>query len=444
MARVSLGLGGHCSVCGKVPSLGFLYECRQDCDFGSPYLGVLPDRLYGSPDFKSPLRAELEEIGLSESVIAAAEKGDYTTAQLEHLKNLKLKLNQDVANIAEACKTTYTVNKFADTDGASISAFTQESFQCDFRACHTCRPFFLLRAYTSFDAVFADELKPITPDETAALPTKSANIIRGIEFRPPSRSLPPLPSYPPSPVFSYTIHECCGMPHDRAPSESSDALTFRTTQSDVDDINSARRHHRRFYSLGHRSSVELARDISRLPLFSRQGLKMAFQGIFRSSRSSSSSGSNITLPMPRTGTIRQREDETPVGEFDMSALRRVQRHQELNELRYARYHHARYRAACDERTHRHMSDTQLRTRNDSDHGIESRSSSEFTVYSCPSAGDEVEVEGGVALTEEAVEMHTPDILTQPLPPRDSAPSIKDEPVGVEKDDMAVESIMAQV
>jgi hypothetical protein len=64
------------------------------------------------------------------------------------------------------------------------------------------------------------------------------------------------------------------------------------------------------------------------------------------------------------------------------------------------------------------------------------SDSDFTVYSCASDGSEVEVEGGVALTEEAVETHIPDILTVDLV---NVPDAK--VLNVEEES---ESIMAQV
>jgi hypothetical protein len=62
--------------------------------------------------------------------------------------------------------------------------------------------------------------------------------------------------------------------------------------------------------------------------------------------------------------------------------------------------------------------------------------SNFTVYSFASEGSEVEVKGGVALTEEAVETHIPDILTADLV---KMPDTK--VVGFEEE---VGSIMAQV
>ena len=63
--------------------------------------------------------------------------------------------------------------------------------------------------------------------------------------------------------------------------------------------------------------------------------------------------------------------------------------------------------------------------------VDGDSESDCTVYSCVSEGSEVEVDGGVALTEEAVQTHIPDILTI------SAEKILD----IED---AEESIMAQV
>jgi hypothetical protein len=111
-----------------------------------------------------------------------------------------------------------------------------------------------------------------------------------------------------------------------------------TTQSDLEEIKAQHGPRRRFYSMGHRSSGDIARDLSKLPqLLTGQGLRTALQGIFRTSRESSSSGSNITLPVPRTGTVRNSKDVQPVGEFDMGALRRVRRQRERNQIRTGTY-----------------------------------------------------------------------------------------------------------
>jgi hypothetical protein len=185
--------------------------------------------------------------------------------------------------------------------------------------------------------------------------------------------------------------------------------TYKTTQSEIDTLNTTRRHRRRFYRMGQRSSGELGRDLSRqMPLFSRQGLMEAFKGVFRvAARDSSSSGSNITLPLPHTAAARDAGDLAAMGEFDMGALRRVKRQKDRFDLRQDHENGAR---AFEHK----IPNSVLSRQSSGTSDCESNSSgSMISVYSCVSEGSEVEVEGGVALTEEAVETHTPDIISDP-------------------------------
>ena len=171
---------------------------------------------------------------------------------------------------------------------------------------------------------------------------------------------------------------------------------------------------RRFYNLGHRSSQDIARDLTNLPnLLTKQGLKSAIQGIFRPSRESSSSGSNITLPLPRTGTARDLHDSDAHREFDVGTLRRVRRQKEMNDLRNGTYvgGFEGLGSALRPKTPQETAEVNGAPADDEDDG---ETDSNFTVYSFASEGSEVEVEGGVALTEEAVETHIPDILTADL------------------------------
>jgi hypothetical protein len=228
------------------------------------------------------------------------------------------------------------------------------------------------------------------------LPIKSAQIMRNIGLTQAPTGISP--STLPTSTDSF--------PDDSSAQSRASVLTFKTTQSDVDNLDTSRRHRRRFYKMGHRSSGSISRDLSRLPHFTR-GLKSAFQGIFRPSRESSSSGSNITLPMARTSVARSLGDVPSVGEFDMGALRRVRRQKERNDLKTGTCTSG-IESVCE---------SSHQTRNvlpsdDEEHEISSSSS--FSVYSCGSEGSEVEVNGGVALTEEAVETHIPDIVNHPL------------------------------
>lgn len=258
----------------------------------------------------------------------------------------------------------------------------------------------------SFDAVFKDEVLPFQPAEANFLPVKSAHIIRNISCCPTPAPLR-ITNEQNTPS---TILMSSGPSHETpsTPSQSS-MYTYKTTRSEIDTLSATRHHRRRFYKMGHRSSGELGRDLSRqMPLFFRQGLKEAFKGIFRATaRDSSSSGSNITLPMPHTAAARDAGDVAAIREFDMDALRRVKRQKDRFDLRQDHKNDARA-------SEHDNSDLVLRRRISSCGDGESDSSgSTISVYSCLSEGSEVEVEGGVALTEEAVETHTPDIISDP-------------------------------
>lgn len=244
------------------------------------------------------------------------------------------------------------------------------------------------------------------------LPTKSAQVMRDIGNT--------VHTYQTAPLSLPTLST--GAPQTGSTTSGSSELTFKTTQTDLDNICAQRRPRRRFYRIGHRSSGEIARDLTRLPpLLTPHGLKTAVQGIFRPSRESSSEGSNITLPLPRTGTGRNANGTENVGEFDLGALRRVRRQKERNEVKNGTYaggfedvsvspltlaHGTFVSASASVSLHVEDGDGD----GDGAKNVGTFDSSEVSVYSCVSKGSEVEVNGGVALTEEAVETQTPDIL----------------------------------
>jgi hypothetical protein len=76
------------------------------------------------------------------------------------------------------------------------------------------------------------------------------------------------------------------------------------------------------------------------------------------------------------------------------------------------------------------------------------SESDFSIYSCISEDSEVEVEGSVALTEAAVESHTPDILAVDGPASKSSFFIQTKAIPYDDDeleaDVGLQSMMAQV
>jgi hypothetical protein len=105
-----------CFVCGRRPSLGFVYACRQDLvynvlDFPGASQQVTDDKQQSGT---SQLRRELSNIGLSESVIQMAEKGLYTTAQLEKLKSQKRDLKRAIEAAIEVARINALAAHFAD------------------------------------------------------------------------------------------------------------------------------------------------------------------------------------------------------------------------------------------------------------------------------------------------------------------------------------------
>lgn len=468
---------GHdlqCHVCGRSPSIGFLYECKQDhnAETLSELVNQHMDKIEIS---KSSLRQELEAIGLNESIILTAENGHYTDEQLEKLKELKLELNDIismteevgqandfVSKLAAMAKLPYTIDGTYNSVPAKVRATLPENngqspttrrrltvpqklLECVFRACHTCRPYYRDRLYISFEGVLNAEFPPMTRYDIEQLPIKSARTMRTIGIKahllPSSMTLDTMPSTIPTLTSFATSAD---VPY-QAPSttSSSSSLTFKTTQTDIEEISAQRRPRRRFYKMGRRSSIDIARDLSRTTsLFTPQGLKIAVQGIFRPGRESSSDGSNITLPLPRTGTVREDLGDESMGEFDLGALRRVRKQKERNELRNGTYTGG-------------FEDVGLHTTGvtfgaGSGENSISATESEFSVYSfATDEGGEMKV-NGVALTEEAAETHTPDLVTIDVPVVEkSGMMIATNEINTDGEDGAevnigLQSIMAQV
>jgi hypothetical protein len=76
-----------CNVCGKLPSMGWLYECQQD-RIQSYLVNDLKNTNLSRIIETFQVR-DLKILGFSHSVVEQAKKGLYTDAQLEILKNQK-------------------------------------------------------------------------------------------------------------------------------------------------------------------------------------------------------------------------------------------------------------------------------------------------------------------------------------------------------------------
>jgi hypothetical protein len=276
----------------------------------------------------------------------------------------------------------------------------------------------------------------VTRADINALPTKSAQIFKTI-----GNITPCFPSFSASVPTSNSFTTSEEAPPTATTNTSSATdLTFKTTQTDLEAISAQRRPRRRFYKMGHRTSDDIARDLSRQPtrdLLTRQGLRAALQGIFRSNRDSSSSGSNITLPFPRTGTVRNSSDAQDIGDFDLPALRKVRREKERMEAKEGTHTVA----------YEDVQGTISSSAASSARGASISDDSGYSLGSCASDDSEVVVEGGVALTEEAVRTHTPDIVEIDLAALKNATAVLNVELDEGDDlraDVALQSLMTQV
>ena len=152
--------------------------------------------------------------------------------------------------------------------------------------------------------------------------------------------------------------------------------------------------------------------------------------------------------------MRNSNDLEEVGEFDLPALRKVRKEKERNDVKHGTLVAGFEGVQADPVPAHQPSPGSLAAVfniKDLQNGLYETSNSglsELSTYTSASEGSEVEVDGGVALTEEAVETHTPDILAVPTSKAKSATLVQDMEMTDDEDnaeaDIGLQSIMAQV
>ncbi|KAI7193955.1 hypothetical protein KC363_g2383 [Hortaea werneckii] len=219
MARV---YGNHtCQMCGKIPSMGWLYCCHQDSE--QPDTPSHTDIFPIVPDESSFLDVQAriaESLGIGSTVITGIRRGDYSFEQVDTLIEQKRHLlatirrtergsadstpqmhqrprrNSGLADIiasvgtSAAPTTSMSVTNAAPRASTQISRRTstltrsQEYKQtCNFQVCHACRPFFQDRQYTSFEKVLSGCMPALTEGDIARLPILNPQIVRGLGLR---------------------------------------------------------------------------------------------------------------------------------------------------------------------------------------------------------------------------------------------------------------------
>ncbi|CAD0081681.1 unnamed protein product [Aureobasidium vineae] len=133
----------------------------------------------------SPAGENLRQIRFSESIIKEFEKGGYTDEQVQILIRQKQHLQQ----ISEkSARPTAMISQQASGHINNVS----DDVRCDFKVCQRCGPMRKERCWLSFEAVFENEVRPIDNFElTEGLPVKDVHIAKQLGLRPPVQFFAP-------------------------------------------------------------------------------------------------------------------------------------------------------------------------------------------------------------------------------------------------------------
>lgn len=363
-----------CDLCHKSSPLQWLYLCTHDsCN---DYRPSPVDSVFSNISVPETgnVQDDLRALGFSESILQQAEAGVYTPQQINILKKQKLNLAAVIAGSPPVSpKDTTTLptkgsdflprwdNPIARKNPHPAATTPTQTFRpepCRFKTCHRCRPYLCDRSWASFEAVYLGEARPLTMVDRYTLPIKDARIARTLGLQRPAT---------PTHNFPYT---------ETTPTSATSNSTMDSSDysSDWEDEFDSQHHtdttgttfiysqHRRAYTPTLR---RVSRSISDTPSLS--------------SASTNSLRTLATSSTARTSPLPLLDDEE---EFDLSLA--TGRSKPRSEMPWSAY-----------RPH------------NLDAVVLQKSSEESLVV-----GAEMEVEGGVALTEEAVRTHTPDILTR--------------------------------
>ncbi|KAK5137259.1 hypothetical protein LTR08_000229 [Meristemomyces frigidus] len=419
----------------KIPAIGWLYACQQDRELAQtdynledPFPVVSNESNYF--DVQACVAESLE---MGASVIQGIQNGDYTFEQVDKLIEQKKHLlavirriesgsvdstpqshqaggraSRPSENVIASVGTTAitatgaTINTSAGrmSDIPAKKGSKGRKQTCNFTVCHACRPFFQDRIYMSFEQMLSGRMPAVTQEEITRLPFLDAAVVRTLGLRvqhPPSSSTghsqdsmdittQQVDGYDDGDIsddWTPTSGTLSEIDSDRpevadpypCPGAGICPLWSRYSgcayDSDFDDGLRA---------LNHGFGPEP--DLSRItPENSLSGLRHVRGSLSDTPGGTSSSCSSISLPTPSTGPL---TPLTPANmTFDDALGKRFGKNGKATSMLDVMSSEKR-------RVGRHA------------HGIRGKDSNS-------SLGSEVEVEGGVALTEEAVESGIPDI-----------------------------------
>ncbi|KAK4505557.1 hypothetical protein PRZ48_003520 [Zasmidium cellare] len=425
-----------CNMCNRVPELGWVYSCEQDRLPGQydplPDVDAVPITIPDESDYFDASARIAEYLQMSPSIIKSIRAGDYDIDQVEKLIKQREKvirtINDQEARLKESSgsdsATSPPQNIIASVGSTAPAPHSSRGplpmspagtpantphdsqattpvkgqgqdtsrfkYNCTFQVCHACRQFFQDRMYASFESVLNGEMPSPTAEDWRSLPVANARIVSNIGQRPVPRPLP--------------------LPNIARPQPSMDIVTQSTSEDDIsvdwsDSDNPSERLDSselfpcpgagncpvwsRYSGCAYDTGFDDGRramnhgfleemDIDRLtPENSHSQLRHFTGSLTNTPIGTSSTASSLSLPTPTTSNL------APLLPTDDMLSVIPQKHGGSGKAR----------SVCGEFD---AYDRKV--------GLRGKPSSS-------SLGSEVEVEGGVALTEEAVESGTPDIIT---------------------------------
>lgn len=220
-------------MCGRIPEIGWLYACRQDWlvenqqnSFATT--ASTSDAVPDETNYFDVMARFASSIGMSPSVVKQICDGQYTygqveklIAQKEHLSNVIEKmegLSTDkppvlphinafqghtsiIASLGLTSPFTAADQQNSDASPSTSTAVQQrnpkkdsnpitipnqsqaKSDCCNYMICHACRPFLHDRLYANIGSVVHGVYPPLTLEEAETLPLKNPTIARGLGLR---------------------------------------------------------------------------------------------------------------------------------------------------------------------------------------------------------------------------------------------------------------------
>ncbi|KAK5167612.1 uncharacterized protein LTR77_007311 [Saxophila tyrrhenica] len=410
--------GNHtCHMCGKVPSIGWVYSCQQDHQLQyqqvTPSIEALPEIPDSSNYFEAQAKVA-ESIGMSKSVIKQMRSGEYTFDQIEILlqqrqhvldvihksqhglshsttPSLKSSPTQSqlpaenvIASVVATATTTSPETTTghlpmspagtpANTPAASTATTPVKNANysrptCIHKVCHSCRPFLRDRLPMSFEPVLSNEVPAITETEIKRLPLLNPGVVRNLGLGEVADSSPRTPIKHTEVAIDQVDGPEEDVSSDWTPTSASSSAF---DSDDSDDVPPARK-----------ATGGMA-PRPQLPLkSSHSGLRHMRGSVTSTSEGTSSAGSSISLPDPKTEPLTPTSpDHSPFGHGLSAQLGKTQK----------------AASVCG-------------VMNDTDNQPSDTWS--MSTNSSSSVGSEVDVDGGVALAGEGVGSGVPDIVTE--------------------------------